>query len=442
MTKKTLLGAAATLAALISIPASAEPFGGRNGGLNFDGAVYAMSNDTTANTIVAYGRFSNGKLKFIGEFATGGRGSTDFDGPEGLDPLISGDSLVLSDDRRFLFAVNTGSNTVSSFIIRPNLEPVLVDTISVDGVAPNSIAYRDGVIYVTSIDADGVFTGEPDQEGAFEAFRVGNRGQLRSIRNSRRVLENRPSNIRVAPNGRFLTVTSINAGSAALASGSTDEIVSFGLQRNGRPTARAIDGATSTLPGNPQGRNLPSAISHEIVEADGRTFVVVTEAREFTSEGAPPNFPGLQAGSVSSWEINDFGKLIPVSLDVVSGVGLGERTTCWLEFSDDGEEFWASNTIDSNISIFNFDRGVVSFSGITADAGTVVNRTDPEAAFGSESDGFIDMVASDNGDYLYQLLGLRGGINVYKTEDDGELTLVQEVTGDLPVLDTQGIVAF
>ena len=34
--------------------ASAEPFGGRNGGVNSDGAVYVMPNKLDGNTIVAY----------------------------------------------------------------------------------------------------------------------------------------------------------------------------------------------------------------------------------------------------------------------------------------------------------------------------------------------------------------------------------------------------
>ena len=444
-TKKTLVVSAVALASAIGVQsASAEPFGGRNGGINFDGAVYAMSNKVDGNTIVAYGRKSDGSLKFIGEFATGGDGSTDFDGPEGLDPLISEGSVILSDDRRFLFAVNAGSNTVSSFVIRNNLSLRLVDQVQVDGVAPNSIAYRDGVIAVSTIDADGVFTGEPDQEGAIETFRVGNNGQLSSIRRSRRVLENRPSSLEFSPDGRFLVVTSINAGSAALASGSDDEVVVYGVQRNGRPTRRALDGATSTEVGNAEGRNLPSAIGFDIVAQDGRQFVVVTEAREFSSEGAPPAFPALQSGSVSTWELTKTGRLLPIALDVIAGNSAldGERTVCWIVFSDDGEEFWTSNPLESSLSSYSFNRGRISLINAKAAQGTEVTSADPAIAFGEQSDGFLDMAASDNGDYLYVLAGLRGAINVYKTSDSGALSLVQSVDGDLPLIDTQGIAAF
>ena len=45
-------------------------------------------------------------------------------------------------------------------------------------------------------------------------------------------------------------------------------------------------------------------------------------------------------------------------------------------------------------------------------------------------------------DSLYVLAGLRGEVNVYKTEDDGSLSLIQNVDGDLPLRDTQGIAGF
>lgn len=440
----------ATSALFMADLATAEPFGGRNGGVNFDGAVYVMSNKLDGNTVVAYGRASNGELKFIGEYPTGGLGSTDFDGDEGLDPLISEGSVILSDDRSTLFVVNAGSNSVSSFLVNGNLSLTLRDIEDVQGVGPNSIAFRNDIIYVSSIDADGDFGGEPDQEGAIESFIVNRGATLRPLSNSRRVLENRPSSLEFSPDGRFLSITSINAGSNQLASGSTDEVTIFGIDRFGRPTIK-LDGETSTEVNNAERRNLPSAIGQEFVEVDGKQVLVVTEAREFSSAGDPPAFPALQSGSVSSWEISEAGQLTPISLDVISGDDAqnGERTVCWIQFSDDGEEFWTTNPLDSSISTFSFETrpengavGSISLINSTEAQGTEVDSPDPAIAFGEQSDGFIDVSASDNGDYLYVLAGLRGEVNVYETEDDGSLTLIQTLEGDLPTRDTQGIAAF
>jgi len=52
----------AASALLMANIATAEPFGGRNGGINFDGAVYVMSNKLDGNSIFAYGRKADGWL--------------------------------------------------------------------------------------------------------------------------------------------------------------------------------------------------------------------------------------------------------------------------------------------------------------------------------------------------------------------------------------------
>ena len=57
------------------------------------GGVFVMSNIQEANTIVSYARAADGTLSLVGEFETGGLGG-DFDGPEGLDPLISAYALI------------------------------------------------------------------------------------------------------------------------------------------------------------------------------------------------------------------------------------------------------------------------------------------------------------------------------------------------------------
>ncbi len=441
LTRCLLTSVGAALLAAMAVSANADPFGGRNNGTNFEGGVYAMTNDFYGNSVVAYGRRADGTLKLLGEYATGGKGAA-FDGGEGLDPLISANAVILTENRRFLLAVNAGSSTISVFRVRNNLELFLVDQEYVAGVGPNSIAYRDGVVYVSSIDADGVFNGEPDQEGALTGFRLTPGGALRRIGGSVRFLDNRPSALQFSPDGRFLVVASINAGSAALASGSTDELVVYGVSRSGRLTREPLSGATSTLPFNVENRNLPSAIGFEIVEDEGEQFVVVTEAREFQADGSPPAFAALQTGSVSTWRLEKHGQLTPINLDVMTGDGLfdGERTACWIEFSKDGDTFWVSNALESTLSTYSFDKGEIELEERVAAVGTPPADGDP---FGT-TDGWIDLWASDDGQYVYQLFGLSGTIGVFKVEDDGrgeDLTLIQEVS-DLPEANTQGIVAF
>ena len=266
---------------------------------NFVGAVYAMSNKLDGNTIVAYGRIGNGTLELIGEYPTFGKGGT-FDGGEGLDPLISANAIALTDNRRFLFAVNAGSNSVTVFKINRDFSLRAISKSLVPGVGPNSIAYFDGTVYVTSIDADGVFNGEPDQEGLVTGYFFHPKGYLLKMRGSSRKLTNRPSDVHFSPDGRFLLVSSINAGSAALRDEQNDEIVAYSVTRFGRLSDKPVSSAASTAVGNAENRNLPSAIGFDIVEDAGRHYVVVTEAREFQANGMPPALPALQTGSVST----------------------------------------------------------------------------------------------------------------------------------------------
>ncbi len=411
---------------------------------DFVGAVYAMSNDFDDNKVVAYGRNSDGTLELIGKFFTGGQGAA-FDGGEGLDPLISAYSILMTDNRRHLLVVNAGSDSISVFRIQNNFSLRLTDHRRVRGIGPNSIAYFDGLVYVSSIDADGEFNGEPDQEGLLTGFRLSPNGRLTRIRRSTRWLGNRPSAIQFSPDGRFLVSASINAGSAALESGNQDEITVFSVRRNGRLSRKPVSAASSTLPGNDQNRNLPSAIGFEIVEDEGAHYVVVTEAREFRPDGSPPAFFELQTGSVSTWRLDDDGSLIPIALDVLTGPSSteGGRTACWIEFSDNKKSFWVANALDATISSFAFDRGQVELIEEVAAAGNPPDNSSPQTAF-ETSDGFIDLWASHDGRYLYQLFGLSGTIGVYRVEDGGTgagLTEIQRVS-NLPEINTQGIVAF
>ena len=209
----------------------------------------------------------------------------------------------------------------------------------------------------------------------------------------------------------------------------------YSVNADGTLSDDILDGATSTLRGNPDGRNLPSAIGFQIV---GDNYVVVTEAREFQPDGLPPAFPALQDGSVSTWQIFE-GSFVPISIDVPSGVNNTGRTACWLDFSDENT-FFVSNAIEAGIASYSFDNGSVTLIDQVAAQGTGAtgNTTDPAAAFGT-TEGWIDLWISDDGQFLYQCYGLSGEVGVYEI-NGAELTLLQEI-GGLPQNNVQGIVS-
>lgn len=97
------------------------------------GAVFALTNAPDGNAVVAYTRAADGSLTPAGTYLTGGAGTG-----AGLN---SQNAVIVSDDRRFLFAVNAGSGSVSSFLIRPDgLE--LADVAGSGGIMPTSVASR------------------------------------------------------------------------------------------------------------------------------------------------------------------------------------------------------------------------------------------------------------------------------------------------------------
>lgn len=418
------------------------------------GAVYAMTNGQGQvegnvqgpNNIVAYGRRENGSLEPINVFATGGNGG-DFDGGEGLDPLISAYALTKTDDNTSLLAVNAGSNTISAFNINEDYSLTLAGTPQPTGaVGPNSIAFSErdadgvkGLVYVSNITRQAFLSqGEPGHQGTVTGFWLLEDGSLSPIAGSERDLPIRPSAVQFSPDGNWLVVASINSGAAGLESGSEDELTLYRVEANGTLSAQPTDTATSTLRDNAEGRNLPSAIGFQIV---GDNYVVVTEAREFQPNGMPPAFPALQDGSVSTWQIQADGSFTPISQDIRSGEGNTGRTACWLDFTADGRTFFVSNAIEAGLASFSFNNGEVALIDQTAATGigATGNTTDPAAAFGT-TEGWIDMWISDDGQYLYQLYGLDGTIGIFRITGTG-LQAIGEASNNLPATNTQGIVA-
>ena len=423
---------------------------------DFVGAVYAMTNGNGQvpgnnvqgpNTIIAYGRASDGSLTPIGPFLTGGNGG-DYDGGEGLDPLISAYALTKTDDNQNLLAVNAGSNTITSFNI---LEDFSLETagqpITTGAIGPNSIATTGqitvsgtkGLVYVSNITRPEFLAGgEPMHQGTVTGYWLLEDGSLQAIPGSTRDLPVRPSAVQFSPDGQWLVITAINSGAIALGSGSEDEVIVYNVNTaDGTLGNTASGAATSTLRDNTEGRNLPSAIGFQVV---GNNYVVVTEAREFQPDGTPPAFPALQDGSVSTWQIQGDGSLTPISLDIRSGEGNTGRTACWLDFTADGNTFFVSNAIEAGLASYSFDNGVVTLLDQAAASGTGTGGADngPEAFANTE--GWIDMWISEDGQYLYQLYGLDGTIGIFRVNGQ-TLQFISEESGNLPDTNTQGIVA-
>lgn len=85
------------------------------------GAVYTMTNAAAGNEIVIYNRANDGQLMLAGRVETGGMGSGGDPPLEPVDALGAQNPLILSKNKRFLFAVNAGSDEIS--VLRVNEAP-------------------------------------------------------------------------------------------------------------------------------------------------------------------------------------------------------------------------------------------------------------------------------------------------------------------------------
>ena len=186
------------------------------------GHIYIQSNDAAGNAILMYNQQHDGKLAWTSTTGSGGNGSGA--------GLGSQSAVAINADNTLLFAVNAGSNSVSSFKIKNDGSLDLISTINSGGKLPVSVAVYKNLVYVVNsmsanisgytIDADGNFT---------------------KIQGSKKALSDStasPAQIAFSPEGNSLLVTEKM----------TNKISSFALDANGSIMKAAYTDATGSTP--------------------------------------------------------------------------------------------------------------------------------------------------------------------------------------------------
>src|SRR5215468_10052169 len=104
----------------------------REMGMNGRGGHLYMQTNEVKNTIIHYHRSANGALTEVERVLTGGAGSGTYkpiSNQESAPNAFEGaGSVILTPDRRFLFATNGGDNSVSSFAVGQHGKLTLIDT--------------------------------------------------------------------------------------------------------------------------------------------------------------------------------------------------------------------------------------------------------------------------------------------------------------------------
>ncbi len=285
--------------------------------------LYTETNDPRPgmNAILAYRRGTDGSLTPLpgSPFTTGGVGVGD--PTQGLGPLDSDQEVIASPDRRFLFAVNGGSNTIAVFRIRSDGTLRLVEgaPFPSGGSNPVSLGLSGHRLYVVNKDQD------PAQDPGksppnYTGFVVDEDGRLHPIPGStvRAPAGSSPSQALVA--GHLLFDAQFMAGALA----------SFRITHHG---------TLEPAPGTPQ--KLPSSVPPPALPL---------------GLAVHPHLPLLYADFVTANEVgiylydDDSGALDFATTAPVSG-----KAPCWARTSHDGGALYTVNTGDNSVSFLKLD---------------------------------------------------------------------------------------
>lgn len=351
---------------------------------------YVMSNETTGNQVVAFQRHEDGTLSFANRYATGGKGTgstnvSTVTPQTGIDPLASQGSLAFSRSKRFLFAVNAGSGSVTSFKVKPDGTLSLVETQESGGAQPNCLDATDELLYVAHVGNTG-----NNFDSLITGFHIEQDGHLTPINGSARKLSMphaQPSRILFSPDDKLLVVSEL----------SSNRLTTFMVNHDGTATIAVV--ANSAGPG-PFG---------SVFLSDGRLLVAEVPSAALSS----------YAVSSSS------GDVTPISASVPNE----QTATCWVTTAREGRYAYTSNTGSSTISLYK-----------VADDGALSLVKDVASTVEGAGSGPIDSGVSEDSRFFYVLNGGKGSITAHAINADGSLTRIGVATGQgLPSLGAQGL---
>ena len=328
------------------------------------GAVYVLTNATPNNAVAIFRRAGNGTLSAAGSVPTGGAGAGTGLGSQG--------ALILSDNNRWLFAVNAGSNEISAFEVRHD-GLALVNKVASGGKFPISLTVHKNTLYVLN----GGTTGDP---GNISGFEIGRHGALTVLDGSTQPLSSNapgssigPAEVKFSPHGDVLVVTEKNTNTIDVYAVDDDGIAQS-------PVAHPSNGAV------PFG-----------FDFNKRGYLVVSEAGP---------------SALSSYDVgNDDFESITASIPTE------QLAPCWVITTKNGKYAYTTDAHSGAISGFR-----VSNDGS-------LKALTPGGVTGSTGGAPLDMALSGNSQYLYALNSGTLGINAFAVQEDGSLQSLPGITG-------------
>lgn len=385
--------------------------------LKLTGAVFVASNKSDENTLVGFKQFSDGSLKKIGEYKTGGKGTglvELFDIPfdpsglntfaDGIDPLASAYGVWRTPDQKNVLVSNAGDGTISSLRVQKDMSLRLTNVVKSGNIKPLSIASYGNLVYVASMGSKV----EDPQDGNIAGYRIAANGALEPLAQSIRELTGRPASVEFTPDGKFLAVVEITTGLVKV----------YGVEKNGLLSEKPLSVMNSPISDD---RFFALPIGTKIISAKGENFLFVTETRFVDAQGqfklvSPehkkkypflPKYEG-QTGSTSSYKIDAKGMLSLVSSDVMAGSNriTGQQATCWVVASPDGKKLYVTNPLTSSLSTYS-----------VLDGGEIKLLEEISYQAPDLEKYFLDMDLSADGEFINVISGNTGEVFVFDIAD-------------------------
>jgi 6-phosphogluconolactonase (cycloisomerase 2 family) len=367
LTRIVPAAAAAIAVAAFTAPAAfaaTNSAAGQESGHSASGAVFALSDNTAANTVAAYHRAADGKLTPAGTYRTGGRGGVL---PTSVvDHTASQGSLAYDQARGLLIAVNPGSNTISIFRVNGD-QLKLSQVLSSGGDFPVSVTVHGDQAYVLNAQGGGSLSGYRIV-GQYLAPVPGSHRSLHLGTTATTAFGNTPGQVAFTPDGSKLLVTTKSASNA---------IDVFAVGPGGYLSAAP---QVNSMPGDQ-----PFAATF-----DQSGHVVV-------AEGGP--------SAIATFALSPGGKLTQLDAKVT-----GQMGTCWVVRA--GQYLYTSNAASGSLSGYKVGQSgaLTALGNTTTDAGTV------------------DAASAAGGRFVYAQTGKAGVVDEFAVRANGALTAIGSVT--------------
>jgi 6-phosphogluconolactonase (cycloisomerase 2 family) len=359
-----LVPAAVAALAVAAFAAPAASAATRPAGYGAGGAVFALTDNTAGNAVVAYRRAPDGTLTPAGRYATGGLGGV-LAGSM-VDHTASQGALAYDQARGLLIAVNPGSSTISVFHVYGD-RLVRCQILSSGGDFPVSVTVHGDQAYVLNAQGGGSLTGYRI-DGAGLAPLPGSYRALGLGTTAASQFTATPGQVAFTPDGRQLLVTT---------KASTNDVDVFAA------------GPGGWLSASPTVNSLPGDVPFDVAFGQAG-HVVLTEAG--------PN-------AVATFTLSSAGRLTQLAV-----ADTGQMATCWVTRA--GQYFYVSNAGSGSVSGYRAGwSGALTALGNTATAA-----------------GTVDSASAAGGRFLYVQTGGAGVVDEFAVGANGALTAVGSVT--------------